>query len=77
MQNPVTEELFAAAYRQGAWLNGEAINAEHALAANPMLLASRLSIRRGEFEPFEPFAEIQPCESIASKLALVAAGTDG
>ncbi len=72
--NPATEELFAAAHGQGAWLNGEAINAEHALAAKPVLLASRSEIRRGEFEPFEPFAEIRPCGSIAYKLALVAAG---
>jgi len=72
--NPATEELFAAANGQGAWLNGEAINAEHALTAKPVLLASRSEIRRGEFEPFEPFAEIRPCGSIAYKLALVAAG---
>jgi len=72
--NPATEELFAAANGQGAWLNGEAINAEHALAAKPVLLASRSEIRRGEFEPFEPFAEIRPCGSIAYKLALVSAG---
>jgi myo-inositol-1(or 4)-monophosphatase len=72
--NPATEELFAAANGQGAWLNGEAINAEHTLAAKPVLLASRSEIRRGEFEPFEPFAEIRPCGSIAYKLALVAAG---
>ncbi len=72
--NPATEELFAAAHGQGAWLNGEAINAEHALTAKPVLLASRSEIRRGEFEPFEPFAEIRPCGSIAYKLALVAAG---
>ncbi len=72
--NPATEELFAAAHGQGAWLNGEAINAEHALTAKPVLLASRSEIRRGEFERFEPFAEIRPCGSIAYKLALVAAG---
>ncbi len=72
--NPATEELFAAAHGQGAWLNGEAINAEHTLTAKPVLFASRSEIRRGEFEPFEPFAEIRPCGSIAYKLALVAAG---
>lgn len=72
--NPATKEMFAAAAGQGAWLNGEAINAEHALTAKPVLLASRSEIRRGEFEPFEPFAEIRPCGSIAYKLALVAAG---
>ena len=72
--NPATEELFAAASGQGAWLNGEAINAEHALTAKPVLLASRSEIQRGEFVPFEPFARIRPCGSIAYKLALVAAG---
>ncbi len=72
--NPATKKMFAAAKGQGAWLNGEAINAEHTLTAKPVLLASRSEIRRGEFEPFEPFAEIRPCGSIAYKLALVAAG---
>ena len=72
--NPATEEMFAAAKGQGAWLNGETINAEHTLTAKPVLLASRSEIQRGEFEPFEPFAEIRPCGSIAYKLALVAAG---
>jgi len=72
--NPATEELFAAASGQGAWLNEEAINAEHELTAKPLFLSSRSEIRRGEFEPFEPFAQIRPCGSIAYKLALVAAG---
>ena len=72
--NPATEELFAAVSGQGAWLNEEAINAEHELTAKPLLLASRSEIRRGEFEPFELFARIRPCGSIAYKLALVAAG---
>lgn len=72
--NPAAEELFAAAKGQGAWLNGESISAQHALTARPVLLASRSEVKRGEFEPFEPFAEIRPCGSIAYKLALVAAG---
>ena len=40
----------------------------------PLLLASRSEVKRGEFEPFEPFAQIRPCGSIAYKLALVATG---
>ncbi len=72
--NPATEELFSAAAGQGAWLNGKIINAEHTLTANPVLLASRSEIQRGEFKPFEPFAQIRPCGSIAYKLALIAAG---
>ena len=72
--NPATKELLAAARGQGAWLNGKAINAEHAISTKPVLLASRSEIQRGEFEPFEPFARIRPCGSIAYKLALVAAG---
>ncbi|NQT03027.1 MAG: 3'(2'),5'-bisphosphate nucleotidase CysQ [Planctomycetes bacterium] len=72
--NPATEELFSTASGQGAWLNEEAINSEHELTAKPLLLASRSEIRRGEFEPFEPFAQIRPCGSIAYKLALVSAG---
>ncbi|MHC4727304.1 MAG: 3'(2'),5'-bisphosphate nucleotidase CysQ [Planctomycetota bacterium] len=72
--NPATKELFAAASGQGAWLNKEVITAERELTAKPLLLASRSEIGRGEFEPFEPFAQIRPCGSIAYKLALVAAG---
>jgi myo-inositol-1(or 4)-monophosphatase len=72
--NPATKELFAAASGQGAWLNGKAIKAEHAISTKPVLLASRSEIKRGEFELFEPFARIRPCGSIAYKLALVAAG---
>ncbi len=72
--NPAAEELFAAARGQGTWLNGKAINSEHELTEKPILLASRSEIQRGEFKPFEPFAQIRPCGSIAYKLALVAAG---
>jgi myo-inositol-1(or 4)-monophosphatase len=72
--NPASKELFAAASGQGAWLNEEPIEAEHELTAKPLLLASRSEIQRGEFEPFEPFAQIHPCGSIAYKLALIAAG---
>jgi myo-inositol-1(or 4)-monophosphatase len=72
--NPATEELFAAATGQGAWLNGKAIKAEQAISTKLVLLASRSEIKRGEFKPFEPFARIRPCGSIAYKLALVAAG---
>jgi len=72
--NPTAEELFAAARGQGTWLNGKAIHAEHTISTKPVLLASRSEIQRGEFEPFEPFARIRPCGSIAYKLALVAAG---
>lgn len=72
--NPATEELFSAAKGQGAWLNGELMRAEHLIGERPIVLASRSEIKRGEWEPFEPFANIQPCGSIAYKLALVAAG---
>ncbi len=72
--NPAKEEMFTAASGQGAWLNEKVINAEHPLTEKPVLLASRSEIKRGEFESFEPFAQIRPCGSIAYKLALVAAG---
>ena len=72
--NPAAGELFAAASGQGAWLNQEVINSEHELTKKLILLASRSEIKRGEFKPFEPFAQIRPCGSIAYKLALVAAG---
>ncbi|MBW7992617.1 MAG: 3'(2'),5'-bisphosphate nucleotidase CysQ [Planctomycetes bacterium] len=72
--NPAAKELFAAAAGQGAWLNEEAINSKHELMEKLILLASRSEIQRGEFKPFEHFAQIRPCGSIAYKLALVAAG---
>jgi len=72
--NPATEELFSAAKGQGAWLNGELIRAERSIGEHPVVLASHSEIKRGEWEPFEPFANIQPCGSIAYKLALIAAG---
>jgi myo-inositol-1(or 4)-monophosphatase len=72
--NPATKELFTAASGQGAWLNDKKISSEHELTAKPLILASRSEIKRGEFEPFEPFAKILPCGSIAYKLALIAAG---
>lgn len=72
--NPATEELFCAARGQGAWLNGKLIRAEHSIGERPVVLASRSEIKRGEWEPFEPFANIQPCGSIAYKLTLIAAG---
>lgn len=71
--NPSTDELFLAAAGWGATLNGQAIRAEHAPASRPVLLASRSEIKRGEFERFEPFAEVRPMGSIAYKLARVAA----
>lgn len=72
--NPAAEELFTAAKGQGAWLNGEPISAGHAMGEKLVLLASRSEVKRGEFEPFEPVAEIRPCGSIAYKLALIAVG---
>jgi len=72
--NPATKELFSAAKGRGAWLNGESIKADYANSNKPVILASRSEIKRGEFESFEPFAEIRPCGSIAYKLALIAAG---
>jgi myo-inositol-1(or 4)-monophosphatase len=72
--NPAAQELFTAAAGQGAWLNEEAINSEHAISTKLVLLASRSEIKRGEFKQFEPFAQVRPCGSIAYKLALVAAG---
>ena len=72
--NPAAGELFSAAKDKGAWLNGETIKAQHPMGVRPVLLASRSEIKRGEFKPFEPFAEIRPCGSIAYKLALVAGG---
>ena len=72
--NPATKELFTAASGKGAWLNDEIINSERDLIQKPLILASRLEIKRGEFVPFESFIQIRSCGSIAYKLALVAAG---
>ncbi|RMF88963.1 MAG: 3'(2'),5'-bisphosphate nucleotidase CysQ, partial [Nitrospinota bacterium] len=51
--NPARGELFTAIKGQGAWLNGEQIQANHRLTERPVILASRSEIGRGEFQPFE------------------------
>ncbi len=72
--NPATGEFFTAIRNEGAWLNGSKIQANHPLRERLVVLASRSEIHRGEFQPFEPYAVIQPVGSIAYKLALIAAG---
>lgn len=72
--NPATGEFFTAIRGEGAWLNGNKIQANHPFRDRPVILASRSEIQRGEFQPFEPYAVIQPVGSIAYKLGLIAAG---
>ncbi|HET7560367.1 MAG TPA: 3'(2'),5'-bisphosphate nucleotidase CysQ [Limnochordia bacterium] len=72
--NPARDELFLGAEGEGVLLNGAPVYARRTMADRPLLLASRSEIKRGEFAPFAPAAEIEPVGSIAYKLALVAAG---
>jgi len=72
--NPAAKQMFTAMKNAGACLNGKKIRAQHNIAEQPLILASRSEVKRGEFRQFENLAQIRPCGSIAYKLALVAAG---
>lgn len=72
--NPAVDEFYLAIKGQGAWLNGQPTRCRESQSAKPALLASRSEIKRGEFVPFEPLAEVVPMGSIAYKLAALAGG---
>jgi len=72
--NPSTGELFEAVRNSGAKLNGQVIMSDHSLGAKPIVEASRSDLKKGKFEFLETLMEINPCGSIAYKLARVAAG---
>ncbi|MCL4868477.1 MAG: 3'(2'),5'-bisphosphate nucleotidase CysQ [Anaerolineae bacterium] len=73
--NPATDELFAAASGQGAWVNGVKVGVSgRAVLPGSQVDASRSEIKRGEFEPFQPLVQLRITGSIAYKLARVASG---
>lgn len=76
--NPLTEELFYGSRETGVLCrNGSAprFEADTDLPSEPLVLASRNEVQRGEWERFcrESF-RMRPMGSVAYKLALVAAG---
>ena len=72
--NPAKDELFLGGVGEGVTCNGQAVRAEHPLGEQPVVLASRSEVHRGEWRRFEGQVTIQVVGSIAYKLALVAAG---
>ncbi|WP_448379719.1 3'(2'),5'-bisphosphate nucleotidase CysQ [Gloeomargarita sp.] len=72
--NPATEELFLGVVGQGVTANGQPVRADHPLGAQPLVLASRSEVQRGEWTQFQEQMAVQAVGSIAYKLALVAAG---
>ena len=74
--NPITDELFAAARGAPATLNGTPIRVRSTRALEAAtVLASRSETERGEWRRFRGRFTIEPCGSVAYKLARVAAGT--
>lgn len=72
--NPANGECFTALKGAGAWLNDEAMKAEHPSKQRLTVLGSRSEMKRGEFEPFQDVMDVAAVGSIAYKLALIAAG---
>lgn len=73
--NPIQDELFAAACGGDATFNGTPIRVTStADLPRARLLASRSESGRGEWERFRGRFQIEPCGSVAYKLALVASG---
>lgn len=75
VHNPVTAETFVAQRGAGAHrIDRAGDRARIRVAEGDLLLASRSELRHGEFDPFEQDWQIEPCGSIAYKLARIAAG---
>jgi myo-inositol-1(or 4)-monophosphatase len=73
--NPITDEMFAAAKGIGATLNDAPIRVSSTEALErATLLASRSETERGEWQRFRGRFAVEPCGSVAYKLARVAAG---
>ena len=71
--NPATNILLTALRGEGIQQDGEPIHPRH-VRAEPVLLASRTEMKRGEFAPFEGTMEIRAVGSTAWKLGLAACG---
>lgn len=72
--NPATNELFTGLIGEGAWLNGDPIEAVYPAGEKLTVLGSRSEIKRGEFAAFDDKMTVEAVGSIAYKLALIAAG---
>jgi len=73
--NPATKELYTTVRGEGVSLNGEPVTvSDRAQLRGARVDASRSEMKRGEFEPFADFIEVNVMGSIAYKLARVAAG---
>jgi len=73
--NPVTNELVIGSLETGVEFNGEPARVLDRAPGNRIrVLASRSEIRRGEWDRFEEAFSVEPCGSVAYKMALVAAG---
>ena len=76
LYNPVTQDTFAAAKGEGAFLNDKPIHCVTKDSVGDMvILNSRSETRRGLWEPFaNTFGELRAIGSVAYKLGLTAAG---
>ncbi len=72
--SPLNRELYAAVKGQGATLNGKPMQCDRKLSGKPVVEVSRSDIEKGRFAAFTEDLELQPCGSIAYKLARAAAG---
>jgi myo-inositol-1(or 4)-monophosphatase len=74
--NPVTDELVIGSVETGVSYNGVPARVSNPEPDEPLtVLASRSEIRRGEWDRFEEEGvTVEPCGSVAYKMALVAAG---
>ena len=72
--NPCTDELFEAVAGHGTKLNDKSISCDHELTGKPLVEVSRSDMEKGRLAAFEDQLNVQPCGSIAYKLARLSAG---
>lgn len=72
--NPTTGDLYCAARGRGSQLNGEMVTCRDLTEQQAVVDVSRSDIAKGRFAGYENQLTLNPCGSIAFKLARVAAG---
>jgi myo-inositol-1(or 4)-monophosphatase len=72
--NPSTDELFTAIRDQGLLLNGTPVAPPPSQILSPLILVSPRELHSGRWAGFDGTVQCRPIHSIASSLALVAAG---
>ncbi len=72
--NPCTDEMFEAVQGGGTKLNGQPVLCKHELGEKPLVEVSRSDMEKGRLAAFEENLNVQPCGSIAYKLARLSAG---